>query len=174
MCAQVFMRIKTFPTQFSLASQNWAAGVISPAKATDISNSYRVQLHATKSSITHGNLASSHAGWAPNSSVNTTQHFTTKEDWLKLEASAHLFIPWYQKESLISIHNLYTVYPSESVRVIKRGRAQKKLNGWFVHAAEWSSWCLKLVDDGEHVGLFPPPGVSPTLKLRMSTRRKNN
>ena len=171
MCAQVFMRIKTVPTRFSLASQNWAADVNSLAKATDISNSYRVQLHATKSSITRGNLAGSHAGWAPNSSVNTTRHFTTKGDWLKLEASAHLFIPWYQKESLVSIHRLYTVYHSESVRVIKSGRAHKKLNGWFLRAAEWSSWCLKLVDDGEHVG---PPGVSLTLNLGISRRRRKN
>lgn len=84
---RVFMRIKTVPPQLSLASQNWAAGVTSPAKATDICKSYRVQLHATESSITHGNLAAnsqgSHAGWAPNSSVNTVQHFTTKEDWLR-------------------------------------------------------------------------------------------
>lgn len=57
MCLQVFMRIKTVPTQFLLARQDWAAGKTSYAKATDITNSYRVQLHATKSSITRGNLA---------------------------------------------------------------------------------------------------------------------
>lgn len=95
MCARVFHANQNCP----VAGSRWQVGTrppawFSPSKATDISNSYRVQLHATESSITRSNLAgnlwSSHAGLAPNSSVNTAQRLTTKEDWLKFRRGGRL------------------------------------------------------------------------------------
>lgn len=143
------------------------AGVMSPAKATDISYSYREQLRATKSSITHGNLAGSHAGWAPNSSVNTAQHFITKRDWLQFGGVSTPVHPLISKRILF----LFTLYTLQSVRIVKISQAQRKLNALFAHVAEWSSWCLKLVDDRKHVGQFPPRGVCLTIKQRRSVCR---
>lgn len=165
---QVFMHIKTVPPQLSLASQNWAAGILPPAKATDIHKSHRVQLHATEKLHNPRQLGSqvqgSHAGWAPNSSVNTAQCFTTKEDGLKFRGictPVHLLV--IKKKISLYSQAAHCISPRVCVRTIRSSGAQTKLNGLQGHIVEWSCRCLKWVD-GEHVGQPPSPGVIVTLK----------
>lgn len=145
MCARFFKRIKTVPALFSAARQNSAQGGAAPARVTDIGNSYTgCNFHATKSSITRGNLAGnffwgSHAGRAPKSSVNTTHKFTTKEGWLKFGAVCTPVHP------LISnTHGCCRSQPAPclSSRVWEHFRgAQKGLNDT-VHTCGWVIFLL--------------------------------
>jgi len=104
-CGQVFMRIKTIRPQFF-------AGMSEPSRRRDFSrqrNPYHNELQGATSISRHNLVGSCKAAMQVGLRAalsNTAQRLTTKEDWLRFReaSSAHLFILWYQKGSLASIH----------------------------------------------------------------------
>ena len=75
MCAQYFLHIKTVPMLVFAGKSELSRSRSFSCQSDRYQNQLQGKLHATKSSITWGYSADilwrSHAGWAPNSSVNT-------------------------------------------------------------------------------------------------------